>query len=110
MSRTLTRATLLFSRVPVWTEATAVHAVVIRCKLSASSGSRDYSRVYYIIRSVFQIDITIDATGTFSTESIDGDGYISFKLTRIGKRFMFGLSRASDAGSTTYSTIDFARL
>ena len=29
MSRTLTRSTLLFSRVPVWTEATAVHAVVI---------------------------------------------------------------------------------
>jgi hypothetical protein len=29
MSKTLPRATLLFSRVPVWTEATAVHAVVI---------------------------------------------------------------------------------
>jgi hypothetical protein len=33
---------------------------------------------------------------------------VSFKLTQTGKRFMFGLSRASDAGSTTYSTIDYA--
>jgi hypothetical protein len=47
-------------------------------------------------------------SGTFSTESIDGDGYVSFKLTQTGKRYMVGLSRASDAGSTTYSTIDYA--
>jgi hypothetical protein len=40
----------------------------------------------------------------FSTESINGDGYISFKLTLLNKRFMFGLSRASDAPSTTYGS------
>jgi hypothetical protein len=47
-------------------------------------------------------------SGTFSTESISGDGYISFKRVRTNKRFMFGLSRASDAPSTTYGSIDFA--
>jgi hypothetical protein len=42
--------------------------------INASSGSRDYSRVYYIIRSVFQIDITIDATAssTTSTSTVQG--------------------------------------
>jgi hypothetical protein len=38
-------------------------------------------------------------SGTFSTESINGDGYISFKLTQIGKNFMFGLSIAAKAPS-----------
>jgi hypothetical protein len=47
-------------------------------------------------------------SGTFSTESINGDGYISFKLTHIGKNFMFGLSIAAKAPSTTYTSIDFA--
>jgi hypothetical protein len=49
-------------------------------------------------------------SGTFSTEFIPiaNDGYTSFKLTQSNKRFMVGLSRTSDASSTTYSTIDYA--
>ena len=47
-------------------------------------------------------------SGTFSTESINGDGYVSFKRVVTNKRFMFGLSRAADAPSTTYGSIDFA--
>jgi hypothetical protein len=39
---------------------------------------------------------------------MNGDGYVSFKLVQTDKRYMVGLSRASDAGSTTYATIDYA--
>ena len=51
---------------------------------------------------------TWGSSGTFSTESMNGDGYVSFKLVQTDKRYMVGLSRASDAGSTTYATIDYA--
>ena len=49
-------------------------------------------------------------SGTFSTENIPVgvDGYISFKNGVDNKNYMVGLSRISDATSSTYTTIDYA--
>ncbi|CAC9655667.1 hypothetical protein, partial [uncultured Gammaproteobacteria bacterium] len=47
-------------------------------------------------------------SGTFSTESLSGDGYVSFKLTQNDKNYMVGLSRVEDASSADYRTIDYA--
>ncbi len=47
-------------------------------------------------------------SGTFSTESISGDGYITFKVTQSDKYFMVGLSPISDESSVSFQTIDYA--
>ncbi len=49
-------------------------------------------------------------SGTFSAENIpaDADGYVSFKNAINNKNYMVGLSRLSDATSSTYTTIDYA--
>ena len=49
-------------------------------------------------------------SGTFSAENIpaDTDGYVSFKNAINNKNYMVGLSRLSDATSSTYTTIDYA--